>query len=173
MFLRIRERKKRVAKDEITRIARGLHSQHDIYLQFILCANTRVSGKVKQDHIATLGGITEGTIADGNTTKFLAELKKRLDYLANQITPDERELIELGVLAKFQEVTERVGEARKIAKVECEQMREGMRNTKKQPKTDDDLEMEKEIKQRLKERRSDIYKAEKSLHAEYNSRKRS
>lgn len=128
MFVRIKSRKKRLTSDQ--RILGDLPNT-DTYFQFLLCANHRVNGRIKQEHIATLGGITESAIVDGDTSKFFTELKKRLDNLANRITPTQREEFELFILLTIKEIQAKGTASQALAKAARAKQLQGMAETAK------------------------------------------
>ena len=102
MFLRWR---RRIKKQGAAR--RSMHGKepYDIHWQAIILSNSRINGQVKQEHITTLGGITEDAMRSENRrSHFWNKARERLDRLANRITPQDREAIEAVIVFKFAEV---------------------------------------------------------------------
>jgi hypothetical protein len=77
-------------------------------LKAILVESHRVGGKPRQKHIAFLGAIAFEHHRDGSEApwtgivrqRFRFDVTRRLDKLSNRVTPDERQRIEVAIVAR-------------------------------------------------------------------------
>lgn len=138
----------------------------DVHWQAIIVRSIREGGKVKQEHVATLGGFTECDVVANKKRidRFWIIARQRLDRLSNRISADERDIIELSIRKKMSEITQRLGGPAEAERLAAYKQRMRDRFTEKRPVFDEER---KAISKGLKGHRKSLRDAERQMESEF------